>query len=267
MFSHVLATLAGLALAAAPALARPVDGDEVTLKAGDKAPALSIESWIKGSPVAAFEPGKLYVVEFWATWCGPCIKGMPHLSEVQKHYREKGLTVIGVTSGDPNNPLEKVQAMVEQKGDGMAYTVAWDKERETHTAYMQAAQQRGIPCCFVVDGTGTVAYIGHPMWLDLVLDGVVAGTWDVVKGKEAVEKAEAELMAAFQSAQADPAKALELLEAFLATYPKLAAQFRGEKFSLLLAAGRLDEGYALARELVAEAMKSQDANMLLGIAA
>src|SRR4030095_14718603 len=131
-----------------------------------------------GAPVAGFEKGKTYVVEFWATWCGPCIAGMPHLSALQRQYREKGVTFIGVTSKDTRgNDLPAVEAMVKDKGDGMDYTVAWDTERKTGEAYMKAAGQNGIPCCFLVDGTGKIVYIGHPMFLDLPMEQVVAGTW------------------------------------------------------------------------------------------
>src|SRR5678816_220472 len=69
-----------------------------TLWAGDAAPPIAIGKWVKGGPVTGFERGRIYVVEFWATWCVPCVKSMPHLAEVQAKYREKGLTVISAVS-------------------------------------------------------------------------------------------------------------------------------------------------------------------------
>ncbi|MBL8863055.1 MAG: redoxin domain-containing protein [Planctomycetes bacterium] len=164
---------------------------------GDAAPSLHIAKWVKGQPVAAFEKGKTYVVEFWATWCGPCIAGFPHLSKLQKQYADKGVAIIGVTAEDPRNTLEAVEAMVKSKGDVMAYTIAWDDGRKTNEAYMKAAKQRGIPCAFIVDGNGRIAYIGHPMAMDEVLEKVVAGKHDIQQlaadaklAREREEKAE-----------------------------------------------------------------------------
>ena len=71
-----------------------------SLKGGDPAPPLKVSKWLQGEPVKAFEPGKVYVVEFWATWCGPCIAFMPHLAELQAEYKDKSVTVIGFTARD-----------------------------------------------------------------------------------------------------------------------------------------------------------------------
>jgi thiol-disulfide isomerase/thioredoxin len=58
-----------------------------SLTGRDPAPPLKVSKWLKGEEVKRFEPGKVYVVEFWATWCGPCIAFMPHLAELQAESR------------------------------------------------------------------------------------------------------------------------------------------------------------------------------------
>lgn len=158
-----------------------------SLTVGDKAPALSINKWVKGAPVTEFAPGKVTVVEFWATWCGPCKASMPHLSELQKEYKDKGVTIIGVTSTDPRNSLAGVEKMTAEKGDTMGYTVAWDQDRQTSNAYMIAAAQPGIPTAFIVDQTGTIAWIGSPFKMDEPLAKIVAGSWDVAAARSEFE--------------------------------------------------------------------------------
>ncbi|MBI5364409.1 MAG: redoxin family protein [Planctomycetes bacterium] len=182
-FSFLLRVPLATAQTPAPA-GKPITPKEApasTLKVGDKAPALAIEKWVKGAPVASFEKGKVYMIEFWATWCGPCIASMPHITELQKKYKEQGFTVIGVTSVDKRgNALDKVEKMVADKGDaGMGYSVAWDKERTTNAAFMQAAGQDGIPCSFLIDRDGNLAYIGHPARIDATLADVIANKHDI----------------------------------------------------------------------------------------
>src|SRR5687768_18428561 len=66
-----------------------------TLKVGSPAPKLQVGQWVQGEPVTTFERDKVYIVEFWATWCGPCRTTIPHLNKLHTKYKERGLIVIG----------------------------------------------------------------------------------------------------------------------------------------------------------------------------
>ena len=132
-----------------------------TLAVGDPAPPLQIDHWLRGEPVESFEPGHIYVVDFWATWCGSCISGFPELAELQRDFADRGVTVIAVTNADDRGcTVEHATEMVNDPKFSMNFTVAMSDDAETYRAWARAAGHRGIPTTLVVAGDGRLASTG-----------------------------------------------------------------------------------------------------------
>ena len=161
-------------------------GPSLAAELGEKAPPLTIKEWVKGKPVdvTAADGKHVYVVEFWATWCGPCRIAIPHMTEMQKEYKDKNVVFIGVSTDDQRT-VAQVKPFVEKEGDKMDYTVAIDKDGATAKAYMDAFGIRGIPHAFVINQKGQIIWHDHPMvGLEEVLDKVVAGEFDLAAAKK-----------------------------------------------------------------------------------
>ena len=89
------------------------------LSVGDKAPAINDIDWVKGKGIDAFAPGDSYVVECWATWCGPCIKAFPHLSKLQKQYKDQ-IQILGIAIWERGDDIKsKIVEFVKDQGDKM----------------------------------------------------------------------------------------------------------------------------------------------------
>src|SRR6185503_14721465 len=126
---------------------------------------LEVSKWVQGEPVKDFENGKAYIVEFWATWCGPCVATIPHVNELHQKFKDKGLVVIGQNVFE--NDTSKVEPFIKKMGDKMTYRVALDVTEGANKGamgdtWMKAAGQNGIPTAFVVNKEGKIAWIGHP---------------------------------------------------------------------------------------------------------
>lgn len=166
------------------------------LKVGDKAPSLGTMEWIKGQPVDFGKDlgKKLYLVEFWATWCPPCKVSIPLLTDLQKKYKDE-LTIVSVTSPDPRNSQAVVKQFVKQQGDAMGYTVAFDQTGTTSQKYLLASGAPGIPHAYLVDHKGTIVWQGSPLQespvhppLESIVESVIAGTFDYDKSNLIIQK-------------------------------------------------------------------------------
>jgi thiol-disulfide isomerase/thioredoxin len=224
---------------------------------GDLAPTLKVSKWLQGDAVARFEPGKVYVVEFWATWCGPCIAFMPHLAQLQAEYKDQGATFIGFTSRDPENTEDKVAAFVKKRGPKLKYTFAYADDQTTFDGWMKAAGRNAIPCVFVVDKAGRIAYIGDPMFLGVVLPRVVAGNLTAQAVGDEAARIQQEFHAVSDALFPDHKAGLKALALFEAKYPPMAHTLYSVriKLSLLPKIGEIGEAKKVAEVVVARAIK------------
>lgn len=142
---------------------------------GDKSPEITVDKWYnlpkgKKAVTKADLKGQIVVVEFWATWCGPCIASIPHLNEIQEKYKKDGVVLLAV-SYEPTATVSKFLGSRKMK-----YIVAAGGETTRDAFGID-----GYPTSFIIDPDGNVAWKGHPATIDEPLAKIVKET--PAKGK------------------------------------------------------------------------------------
>ncbi|MFH0766087.1 MAG: TlpA disulfide reductase family protein [Calditrichota bacterium] len=117
---------------------------------------------LDGKPVKLSDyRGKVIILDFWATWCPPCVKEIPHFNELAKKYQKKGLVVLGVSvDRDGAKAVEKFKSK-----NALKYRVAMsnDTTYQTYQSYLPEDERGGIPFTFVIDKEGFIRqyYVGY----------------------------------------------------------------------------------------------------------
>ncbi len=240
------------------------------LAIGDPNPGLRLAKFVKGDEVTAPLKDDVTVVEFWATWCGPCRAGMPHISELQREYGDK-VRFIGVTRED-EDVVTKFLGSVAPGGktwdEVIDYRLALDDGSWTNNAYMRAANQNGIPCAFIVGQDGIVEWIGHPGSIDQPLKQIVDGSWDrqaavaEFKQQAMFDKYAQKLNGMLRSGNFDAA--LSLLDEMEESSGGRSMPLLNNRLMILMMADRAEEASSVRGELIEAAW--DDATVLNGVA-
>lgn len=157
---------------------------------GQRAPDMYVSQWLNARPIAT---GKVVVIDFWATWCGPCIASIPHTNQLADQFRDD-VAIIGISDETDSKFQTGLNRLNASKGinlDTFRYHLALDNS----ATMKKAIQIRGIPHVIVISSDWIVRWQGHPASLNAyTLGKIVAanhsliGSSSKLKGRWAIER-------------------------------------------------------------------------------
>jgi len=125
-------------------------GDGKGVKQGDKAPNFTIDS-MNGAGKMTVAPGKVTIVDFWATWCEPCKKSFPKLQELYVKYKASGLEIVAISVDDEKNGIVDFA----KTHGGAKFPVGWDDGKKIADKW----KPENMPSSYIVGKDGVVKHV------------------------------------------------------------------------------------------------------------
>lgn len=123
-------------------------GGKTTTSGSTKATDFTLEQMGGGKITLSQQKGKVVLVDFWATWCGPCRAAIPYLINIYNTYKDQGLQVLGVSLDQERSALDKFV-----KDQPIPYPILYG-DKDVARAY----DVQGIPTMVIFDKKGKIAY-------------------------------------------------------------------------------------------------------------
>lgn len=162
-----------------PLESAPAAAPAEPLLIGSPVPRIDVAHWLNDPPPpTAFDPGRVVVLEFVASWCPHCREVVPALNALRSVYADRDVTFVAVTHESADDARSLLASDGGTAGDVPAFPVGADPDLSTHAGYLDAAGEQGVPTVFLVGRDGRLEWTGHPDILEEPLRQVVEGTWD-----------------------------------------------------------------------------------------
>jgi thiol-disulfide isomerase/thioredoxin len=218
----------------------------------------SLESWVQGEPVTGFEPGRVYVFEFFNTNCSHCAEFAELIHELARVNGARGARFVAIS----DEPAGRIREWLDKPGnrESMQYSIVSDPDRSAMNTFQNGTFRNFNPRFFVVKD-GVVQWYGHPKDAEKPLEAIMSGGWDPAQARPAaIEDAQVALaksrldsMAVECDRAGDWSRMYQLLDSVIAAFPERAGRYKVQRATLMLGLGRqVDAGYEYARAVAKE---------------